>query len=115
MYNNNSYQLVYIIIYFQKYVYIYREKVDIFNSSYDLIYFIINESSECIQKLPFNIEQFDELGFAYSRTLKRINRLKAELERTQKLLFFYEEQKELLHNKMLKLSKEILINAGVRL
>ena len=64
----------------------YREKVDIFRSSYDLIYFILNETSECISKFPMSTEQIDEITFAYIRSLKRIHRLKYELDRINKSL-----------------------------
>jgi hypothetical protein len=47
--------------------------------------------------------------------LSEYNKLQRDLEGYQMLLFYYEEKKEIVHHKMMKLSKDILQEAGVDL
>ena len=57
------------------------EQVDIFNSSYELIRFILSETLNCINKRKiesFDDCQYDELEFGFLKALKRIDRLTFE-------------------------------------
>jgi phage host-nuclease inhibitor protein Gam len=68
-----------------------------------------------LYRYKWNLEKIvdDKIVKIDTKKVEEYNNLKEQLESLTSIIFFYEEQKAIIHSKMMKLSKDILIESGV--